>query len=119
KDLNRWCCMLNNPKFVGALLVAVAAFGFVFSIWMVVLLLYTGKRKAQSDMIADRMGMARPAIGEGRVLRLWHDGKEATTLVPGLPQRRDLLERLEQMRLDAGWQTPAQTITMGVAAGSL
>src|SRR5439155_25021242 len=111
--------MLNDKGFVAALFLAIAAFGMVFSIWMVVLIIYTGKRRAQSNMIADRMGMARPAIGEGRVLRLWHDGKEATTLVPGLPQRRDLLERLEQMRLDAGWQTPAQTITMGVAAGSL
>ena len=29
------------------------------------------------------------------------------------------MERFDIMRMDAGWQTPAQTLALGIAAGSL
>jgi len=101
------------------LLTAAAAFGLVFSLWLVAVLAWSGKRRAQSDRIAGRMGLAPQQVGQGRVIRLWHDGKEATTLVPGLPQKRNFMERFDIMRMDAGWQTPAQTLMLGLSAGTL
>lgn len=105
-----------------ALVKGLAAFGLVITLWSVALLLWSRRRRGEREAIARRLGTApeaAPQDGAGRTLRLWHEGREATTRVPGLRAAPGLLVRLERMCRDAGWSAPPRSILAAVGAGSL
>jgi tight adherence protein B len=111
--------MPSNPQQIVSLLIAAAAFGLVLSVWLVLVLLWSMKRRQKSSQVEQRLKLVRPELhdaGAGRILRLWHDGKEATTVVPGLANDNGLIVRLERMRVDAGSEAPLTSTFFGLLA---
>jgi tight adherence protein B len=111
--------MLNDPL---SILIAVAAFGLVLSIWLVGVLLWSLGKKKRIDQVADRMKLVQsagarysavPDENEGRVLRLWRDGQEATTVVPGRSSPQGIVYSLERYRIDAGLESSLRALILG------
>ncbi len=105
--------MWLDPRII---FLASAAFGLVLSIWLVGLLFWSSRQKVRERKLSERMGFMNQVAGEGRVIRLWHDGQEATTAVANHVRRISPIRRLEQMRLDAGWKSSAGTLLLMLAA---
>ena len=63
-------------------LMAGSVFGLVISAWLLVMLLIATRRMVRSEKMERRLAQFGDEPGDARVLRLWHDGHEATTMVP-------------------------------------
>src|ERR1043165_7904026 len=111
--------MFDDPYMIRMLTVSGSAFGLVLSLWMFALLTWNARQRKRGRIIAERMGLASGHTdGNGRVLRLWHDGREATTVVAGRTDTRTFNQRLDQMGRDAGWETPIQATMLGVTGAA-
>ena len=99
---------------------AVSMFGLVLALWVLVLLARSLVKANRARRIEDRLGLGadRPA-GPTRQLRLWHDGHEASTRVPGIPGRLGLATGLERLRRDAGVQMPLASIVLATGGVAL
>src|SRR6185369_16357988 len=87
-------------------LIAVSVFGLIAALWLVGFFLWLERRLSRKKKVEQRLGLLDEEIREGsnKVLRLWHDGQEATTQVVGNPQRSSLKHRLERLARDAGME---------------
>jgi tight adherence protein B len=113
--------MFDDPNIFRTVVTSGAAFGCIFFAWGMALLIWTRKQRKRDEQISQRMGFnsAETSDTAGRILRLWHDGREATTIVPGKERAQSFLRRLDQMRHDAGWETPMQMLILMVGGLSL
>lgn len=102
----------SNPR---DLVLGIAVFGLVVGIWICLLLAWAMRRKSHDKKLEVRLGAAGPTSGPERELRLWHEGREATTLVPGQRRRAGLYARLEKRRQEADYQLPLSALFLGVA----
>jgi tight adherence protein B len=113
--------MPNDQQSAISLFAAVATFGLVISLWLIGVLVWSDRRKRKAAQVQQRLEYARsatPHVGSGgRVLRLWHEGKEATTVVPGMTPA-GILVRLERYFAAAGVETPPIT-AISMLAGVL
>ncbi|HEY8749609.1 MAG TPA: type II secretion system F family protein [Tepidisphaeraceae bacterium] len=105
--------MIKDPL---SIIITIAAFGLVLSIWLVGVVFWSLRKKRQVDEVGERLklvqsvGTNRSGSGsddatDGRILRLWRDGKEATTIVPGLDGSSGMVRNLERFRVDAGLES--------------
>ncbi len=97
------------------LLLAAAAFVLVISLWMIVVVALSMRRVGQEKAIARRLGEFEADDDDVRVLRLWHEGQEASTVVPTGSAWARTADALRRFPEDAGWAAPAPSILMGVA----
>ena len=67
-------------------LTAAAAFVLVLAIWTAVVVLWSARRRRQSKKIHRRIGLIQDPRPPAR--RLWHEGQEAVTVVPGMAASR-------------------------------
>src|SRR5262245_52549833 len=108
--------MFKDPV---ALFASVAAFGLVLSLWLMGVVLWARARKRRDDEVQQRLRFAESAItpqtGDGRILRLWLDGREATTVVPGLTDR-GVIPAMRRLRLEAGWEASLTAVFFGLTA---
>jgi tight adherence protein B len=89
--------VLDDPGQLITVIQAGSVFGLVISIWLCGMLLWSTRRAKRSRELRKRLGIAPvEAEGDGRVLRLWHEGREATTLVQGGEPEITLRERVEK-----------------------
>jgi tight adherence protein B len=111
--------MLKDPL---SILIAASAFGLILSLWLVGVLLWVMRKKKRMNAVAHRLKLVQSAgakhnalsdEAEGRVLRLWRDGREATTVVPGLDGSQGLVAGLERYRIDAGLESPLRSLILG------
>jgi tight adherence protein B len=100
------------------ILLAAAAFVLVASLWLVVALVWSIRSGRSARRVRERIGLARPQANT-RELRLWHEGKEATTTVPGRRPSKPLVQRLEELCADAGWRAGLRSLGMGLVGGCL
>jgi tight adherence protein B len=104
------------------IVVGVAVFVFVACVWGMVVLVIGTRRRQREQAIGARLGLIDPITqetaggGETRTLRLWHDGKEATTHVLS-GRQESLLSRFQRQCRDAGWEAPVKTILLGLVGG--
>ncbi len=96
------------------MLMAGGAFGLILSLWLAVVTLVSMRRMAREKAIARRLGEIDDSDGRVRVLRLWVDGKQATTFVPGESWLRRRWSRFARFPEDAGWSVPVQSVLLGV-----
>ncbi len=101
------------------ILLAGAAFGLVISLWLLVVLFISTRRLEREKAVARRLGEISPEQDHVRVLRLWHEGEQVTTIVPVESGWHKLVSRMQQIPIDAGWKTPIQSILLGVAGLTL
>ena len=99
---------------------AASAFGLVVAVWCMIVLLLAHRRAQRERLLRERLEFASGQAQGPRTLRLWHDGREATTLVPGLAVEPTWGERLRQLGRDAGWKaTPGRVLTQLVLSALL
>jgi tight adherence protein B len=99
---------------------AAAAFGLVLTLWWLGLLVWARKRQGEKQTIAQRLGTATEETqGEGRALRLWHEGKEAVTYVAGARSRASMKVRFERLCRDAGFHATPRVIATSVIVTAL
>lgn len=108
--------MLAQIKTVNMLL-AGAAFMLVLSLWLVFLLVWSIRRGQGARLLQRRLGLGASSDSV-RELRLWHEGHEATTHVPGR-RRRSLMHRLRDPLAQAGWNVSLQSLALGLTGGGL
>lgn len=107
--------MSANFQDLVTLVAAAAAAGLVLSLWAAAAVLWLRQRAARGKRIQERLGLVVPTESDRRrVLRLWHDGREATTTVPRLTPWLSLRPRLVRLCEEAGWAAPAPAILTGV-----
>ncbi len=90
------------------LIVIGSVFGLVLAFWLVVCFLWVIRRARRAQKVDVRLGVTDREMTEGtKVLRLWQDGKVATTAVPGRVRRLSLGERFRraahESELDSGF----------------
>lgn len=100
-------------------LMAGAVFGLVISLWMLVVMIISMRRLEKEKAVARRLGEISATQDNVRVLRLWHEGEQVTTLVPIEAAWHVHYERLKQIPRDAGWSTPIHSILLGVTGFSV
>ena len=101
---------------------AIAAFGLVLALWSVAVLFWSKKKHGERQAIGRRLGTVtdEPAERSGaRVLRLWHEGREAMMRVPGLRPKKDMKQKFARMCRDAGFRAPPRTVAMSVAGAAV
>jgi len=112
--------VINNLDRTIIWLVGVSVFGLVVSMWFIGVVLWYLRRSADRKKLEQRLS---PGDGleskDSRVLRLWHEGGVATTLVPGKPRKTSFLARLDHMRRALGWNVPLHTMILGVIGVTL
>jgi tight adherence protein B len=97
------------------ILLGAAGFGLVMSLWLIVLMAVTMRRTEREKAVAKRLGEIHPDQDHVRVLRLWHEGEQITTVIPVESAWKTAMARLNQIPKDAGWVTPMHSIALGVA----
>jgi len=101
----------NTPLLVTWL----STFGLVLALWTGAVMLWSRQRRERREQLRARLAEGGSAAAAGRRLRLWHEGEEAFTIVPGVPAPT-LRLRLERLRADAGWRSPARNVLLGALA---
>lgn len=96
----------------------VSAFGLVFCIWIVALLLWHSRKRAHSERIERRLGLIEER-GTARVLRLWHEGKEVVTTVPWSRYRLTLWGYMKRLHRESGLSVPISSTLLGIVGVSL
>jgi len=96
---------------------AVAVFGLVLAFWIAGIVLWRVHRSKRAKRFQERFGLSEE--GPSRVLRLWHEGKEETLAVPGLPQRLGLIRRFEALCKDAGWSVPPSVLIPALGGAAI
>ena len=107
--------MPENPQQTLTYLAAAAAFGLVLALWIIFMLIWLTRRSKHQSQYQERLKLAEPdAVATSRVLRLWRNGKESTTIVPGRIETRGLTGWMENLRAQAGWETsvPSALLTL-------
>jgi tight adherence protein B len=99
------------------LVVMASVFGLVLATWLVVLLVWSVRRSVRSHKVEKRLGLIddERQSSERRVLRLWHDGKEAVTEVQGTDRKPTYRERLARLSHEAELKVPLQALIPGFA----
>ena len=97
-------------------LMAGSVFGLVISAWLLVMLLIATRRMVRSEKMERRLAQFGDEPGDARVLRLWHDGHEATTMVPVITNEVPKIERLRRLPKAIGWNVPIQIVVLGIIA---
>jgi len=97
---------LYNP--ITVVLMA-SAFGLVLALWLIGVLLWHGRRRSRTRQIESRLRRSTITTDisaeKSRVLRLWKDGTETTTIVPDLSRGRfSPIARLHRLLRAAGVQ---------------
>jgi len=101
------------------LLAAGSAFGLVLALWLMALVGMAGNRARRERVLRARLDFATGQAARPRTLRLWHQGGEATTQVPGRSRKPSLAARLRQLGRDAGWSSSAPTVLLKVALAAV
>src|SRR3712207_1834922 len=93
--------MLKNPQQIVQLALAVSTFALVLSVWIGLVLLWSAKRSQKAGRVHRRLGIEKSRAEDQRVLHLWHEGSEVTTMVPGV-RHSSVLRRIEEQFRRAG-----------------
>jgi tight adherence protein B len=110
-----------NPQTLFTLLIGAAVFLFVACAWGMLVIYIGSRRKQREQAIGRRLGLldASQAAAGGagtRTLRLFHEGREATTnVLEG--GKESLASRFSRQCREAGFEAPVNTILLGVIGG--
>ncbi len=101
---------LHDPA---SIILSIAAFGLVLSLWCAVILIWTARQSIRRERVQQRLGIGGNGDAvEGRVLRLWRGESDVTTVVAG--KDVTVSERFARLLAAGGWTTPPQTVLLGL-----
>ncbi len=97
-----------------------AVFVLVASIWMMMTLGLNMRRAGREEKLARRLeDVRRGRPAKTRTLRLWHDGKEGTTVVSGVGPGSALGNFLTRLKIGLGWKGPLASFAAAVGGGMI
>lgn len=107
---------LNNQQHLITMIALVAALGLFVCLSLAALVLWFAQRSKRARQVQQRLHAIENngAAAEGKTLRLWHEGKEATTVVPLTIGHGGLADWLEDLRVQAGWSAPLPSALLGL-----
>ncbi len=108
---------MNRQELLNTILMA-AVFVLVFSTWSICVMLWVVQYARRQHQLRKRLGTGGLEAQKSQALQLWRaeqEGRRRSRQV----RKETLSERLERLRLDAGWKAPASVVLLGVliAAG--
>lgn len=108
--------MIFSDQPLLVVLEAVAVFGLVISVWVIVVMAWAMRKRAQDDQIKQRLipSEFQDADGDTKVLRLWHEGGEATTTVAGARSTGSLGQWVKAQHKASGMTAPAGALVLTV-----
>jgi tight adherence protein B len=110
--------MLEAEK-IRILFAQVSIFGLIAAVWLGGVTIWMLKARRKKDLLARRLNVGAGPDGKSdKVLRLWHDGGAAETIVPDAVER-SFMQRLDLIRQNAGWQTPMPQVLMWLVASTI
>jgi tight adherence protein B len=98
------------------LIIAASVFGLIFALWLIGFFLWLQRRSSRRQRLENRLGLLDQELeeGNGRVLRLWHEGEEATTQVLGGRRRSSLKQWLDRLARDAGMEEQLHSLILAM-----
>jgi tight adherence protein B len=99
----------------GDVTAAVAAFLLVMSLWTAALIIWRLRRRVQRGKLRQRLEILDAQGDHTRTLRLWYEGKESATTVPGKDLPWLSARHLAGLCQDAGWTAPVSSIVLMLA----
>jgi len=106
--------VFGDPQKALDIIVAVSVFGFLLAIWLGCLFLWLLYRSSRLQRVKQRLRLMEHETAKPRTLRLWYDGREATTHVADEPRRLSLMAQLERLPEEAGWSVPPHVLWLGL-----
>lgn len=106
--------MFNIPETMIDWAIVISAGLLVLVIWCIGVWLWSLRRAARAQKVEERLRFSEEQPSSSRELRLWHDGHEVTTSVPGQLRPLSLTARLQQLLENAGWDIPLRSMLLGV-----
>lgn len=105
---------MNVQDLINTILLG-SLFVLVFSAWTICVLLWMVQYARRRKQVQKRMGLGDRGIDRSQVLQLWRDERQARLDL--VETRRETLgERLERLRMEAGWKLPAPIVILAVVA---
>lgn len=99
---------------------AAAAGLLVLCVFSIVALYLANRRKQQSEALKQRLAASTVQTTQrAKTLRLWYEGQEATTVVVDEKMNRSPWQRFLQLRAEAGFKMPPETMAMLLVLGSV
>lgn len=104
---------MNRQELLNTIIMA-SVFVLVFSAWTICVLLWVVQYARRRKRFRQRLGLAPDESQQSQALQLWRDDFQARQ---GTAKGRKLTlsQRLEELRVSAGWKTPAHLIILAVA----
>jgi tight adherence protein B len=103
---------MNRQDLLNTILMA-AVFILVFSAWSICVVLWVVQYLRRRRQLQKRMGFGGAEGHKTQALQLWREDYDAHRRTA--PSRRETLsERLERLRLEAGWKAPAAIVILAV-----
>jgi tight adherence protein B len=97
------------------IIVMIALFGLIFSVWCICIFLWLGQYFVRLQSVQKRLGIVRKESDESQTLRLWRETKQDQDAEDlGSSEELTFGERLERLRDATGWRTPVHMVVMGV-----
>jgi tight adherence protein B len=108
---------MNSQNVLDSVLM-VAIFVLVSSAWTICVLLWMVQYARRRRRFRQRMGIGDSGIDRTQTLQLWRDDYQ--TRRGKVKRRRQTLgERLETLRINAGWKTAAHTVILAMAGAAV
>ncbi|MGB6909638.1 MAG: type II secretion system F family protein [Methyloceanibacter sp.] len=114
--------MFANPqtqRVLSDIVVAASVFGLLLATWVAGLLLWRIHRSLRLQKVKQRLRLMEQETVKPRTLRLWHEGREVATHVPGHPRRLSLVARLDRLCQEAGWSMPVHVLLPSLISASV
>jgi tight adherence protein B len=99
------------------IVLGIAAFVLVLSLWMTFVMLWSARRIARSRKVEQRLGLDVGSSEKGRVLSLWQDDAHRTVVVPGKGKSMSLVDRMAYALHQASWDVPLRSAVLGTVGG--
>ncbi|MGB2937217.1 MAG: type II secretion system F family protein [Phycisphaerae bacterium] len=101
------------------LVLAVCVFGLVLAMWAMAVVAWYGHRASRVRRLKERLGIPKHDAAQERTLRLWHEGREATTTVVRAAHWLSWHDRLNRLCESAGWDVPVRVLVLGVSGAAV
>jgi tight adherence protein B len=101
-----------------SLLINVAVFGLVLSIWGIGVFLWLGKYLFKLKVVRRRLGLTTEVDKDSETLRLWRDMQIEQDPQSARPQKISIREKWKYWIDDADWNIPFRTVVLLVCSSS-
>ena len=103
---------MNSADIINIVIV-VAVFGLVFSIWCICVLLWLGQYLTRLKTVQKKLGIVRKESEESKTIRLWREVQDSS-IVGKRGEKLSFKERVESYRQAVGWHAPLQVVLLGL-----